>query len=228
MSRTWGVDIHPGYQASFDFRRARRAGYRFAIVKASEGTRYVPHGFASYYRRGRDAGLQMGGYHFLDGAGGSGEAQGRHFLDTMKSVGGVGGELVAVDFEDYGNRSPSNEQLKDFIRYVKNHTNNHAVIVYSTVGFWNGGAPTGDFDKYGGDLAWEARVWSNSERRRFPKRFYKRWLRWYKNQSPRGLGGRAAKMRQFTWGGRVGGLYVDTDCFEGSLDDLKKLTTRRR
>jgi hypothetical protein len=33
-------------------------------------------------------------------------------------------------------------------------------------------------------------------------------------------------MVQFTWGGYVGGLYVDTDCFGSSMEYLKKLTAR--
>lgn len=226
MSTTFGVDLHPGYQASFDFKRARRAGYRFAFVKASEGTNYVPTGFVDYFRRGVGAGLIMGGYHFLDGHDGTGRQQALHFLNTMEKVDGVRNRLVAVDFEAYGNRTPSNEQLSEFVRTVKNETADHAVIIYSGTAFWNGGDSSGAFEHYGADAAWEARVWTTTEKRLFPKRFYKQWLRWYQQQSPRGLGGQPAKFHQFTWGGRVGGLYVDTDAYRGGVDDLMKLTTR--
>jgi len=228
MTTTFGVDLHPGYQASFDFKRAHRAGYRFAFVKASEGSHYVPNGFVEYFKRGVGAGLIMGGYHFLDGHGGTGRQQALHFLETMHKVGEFPGYLIAADFENYGNRSPSNEQLAEFVRTVKDQTNNHAVIIYSTASFWNGGDSSGAFEHYGADAAWEARVWSTDERRVFPKRFYKRWLKWYQQQSPRGLGGMPAKFHQFTWGGRVGGLYVDTDAYRGGIDDLLKLTTRVR
>jgi GH25 family lysozyme M1 (1,4-beta-N-acetylmuramidase) len=226
MSPIFGVDLHPGYQASFDFKRAKRAGYRFAFVKASEGSHYVPEGFGEYFRRGAGAGLVMGGYHFLDGHGGTGRQQALHFLNTMDKVGGVHGKLIAVDFEDYGNRDPSNQQLAECVRTIKDQTNEHAVIIYSIARFWDGGDASGAFEHYEADAAWEARVWYDDERRRFPRRFYKKWLDWYHDQSPRGLGGKPARFHQFTWGGRVGGLYVDTDAFRGDMDDLLKLTTR--
>ena len=144
----------------------------------------------------------------------------------MDKVGGVENYLIAADFEDYGNLDPSNDQLETFVSRVKNQTGGHPVIIYSTVGFWNGQDPSGDFDKYGADAAWEARVWSATEKRAFPKRFYPRWLRWYEQQTPRGLGGERSKFLQFTWGGRVGGLYVDTDVFRGSMDELRRLTVK--
>ncbi len=221
----YGVDLHPGYQPAFDFAKARRQGYKFAFVKASEGSHYVPDNFSGYFNRGKQAGLMMGFYHFLDGNGGSGRAQADHFLDVVHRNGGAKGRLLCVDFEAYGNRTPGNTQLEDFCNYVKAHTDNHKLIIYSGSAFWNGGDSSGPFTKYNADVAWEARVWTTTEKRLYPKHFYsKQWLPWYKRQSPRGLGGRAAKFRQFTWGGRVGGLYVDTDAFEGSMEDLARLT----
>ncbi len=224
----FGVDVHPGYQPQFDFAKAKRQGYKFAFVKASEGTSYVPHGFSNYFARGRKSGLQMGMYHFLDGNGGSGRAQADHFLEVVRHNGGPKGVMLCVDFENYGNRSPSNQQLEDFIRYVKKHTNDHKVIVYSTTSFWNGGDSTGPWGKHtaGAEVAWEARVWTTTEKRSWPKRFYSNsWLPWHNRQKPNGLGGKWPKLVQFTWGGRVGGLYVDTNCFRGTPEELKRLAT---
>ncbi|MDQ3704211.1 MAG: glycoside hydrolase family 25 protein [Chloroflexota bacterium] len=225
MSTIFGVDLHPGYQPSFNFAQANRQGYKFAIIKASQGASYVPAGFSEYFKRTSEHMKVAGFYHFLE-RGTSGASQAEHFLNVVNRNGGAQGRLLAADFEDYGNRDPSNEQLKDFVRTVKAQTNNHAVFIYSTVGFWYGGIPSGNFEAYGADAAWEARVWYAEERRRFPKLFYRKWLSWYQKQNPRGLGGHPAEMLQFTWGGNVGGLYVDTDAFRGSMDDLMKLTTR--
>lgn len=224
--KVFGVDVHPGYQAQFDFKRARRQGYRFAFIKATEGTKFVPTGLKDYARKCRNAGLVTGYYHFLDGNGGSGRAQADHFLDTVRRIDKTEGRLLCVDFESYGNRSPSNAQLEDFCRYVKKHTNDHNLVIYSTASFWNGGDSTGPWGKHtgGADVAWEARVWTVDEKRRWPKVFYRKWLPWYKRQHPRGLGGKAAKFLQFTWGGYVGGLYVDTDVFRGTMQELLRLT----
>jgi hypothetical protein len=223
--KCFGVDIHPVYQRLFDFKRARRAGYRYAIVKASQGDKYVPSGFRDFFKRGEAAGLLMGAYVFLE-RGPSGRAQAEHFLEVLDRVGGVRNKLICVDFESYGDGgklSPTNEQLFSCNTALQKELRpDQELGIYSTVGFWNGGDPSGPFAQYKADYAWEARVWSGAEKRWFPKRFYPRWRRWYMNQSPRGLGGQAARMRQFTWGGHVGGLFVDTDCWEGDFASLQR------
>lgn len=221
---SFGVDLHPGYQPSFSPRAAFDEGVEFAFVKTSQGARYVPEGFRDYFLRVEDE-IGFGGfYHFIE-AGPPGRRQAEHFLETAETAGGVDGRLVAVDFEDYGNRGPSNEQLYAFTNALKNYTNGHQVLAYSTRLFWDGGVPSGDLDEYDLDAAWEARVWTNTERRPRPKRFYaQQWLPWYDAQPDKGFGGRDDPLlRQFTWGAYFGGLYVDGDACK-DLDVLKTMT----
>lgn len=224
--RVFGLDLHPVYQRLFDFKRAYRAGFRFVIIKASQGDRYVPAGFRDFVLKAEDAGFLVGYYPFLE-RGPSGANQAEHFLDTVDRVGGIARRLVAVDFERYGDNgvlSPTNEQLYSCNSFLSKHlTGTQELGIYSTYDFWSTGDPSGPFAQYKAGWAWEARVWYNEEKRRFPRLFYRRWKKWYEHpdQAPRGLGGKNARMRQYTWGGYAGGLWVDTDCWEGTLDSLK-------
>ena len=59
-----GIDISR-YQGNIDFGAARRAGTRFAFIKATEGGDYVDPAFASNWRRSAEAGMVRGAYHFM-------------------------------------------------------------------------------------------------------------------------------------------------------------------
>lgn len=220
----FGVDLHPGYQSSFNFQDAAKDGCEFAFIKTSQGANYIPGGLRDYVKRAEDAGLLVGAYHFLE-YGIPGADQAEHFLSVVRANGGADGRLLAVDFEDYGNLDPTNGQLYAFIRRVKRETNAHPIICYTTYNYWHGGTPSGPPGPYGIDAMWEAAVWYTSERRPNPKTFYeKQWLSWYRGQERLDFPDVPTPFRQFTWGGKCGGLYVDCDAFEGSLADLKQLT----
>ena len=134
----FGVDLHPGYQASFDFPLAKKEGVKFAYVKTSQGTHYVPHGFGKYFARAENSIEIPGFYHFLEGRAGSGSEQAEHFLSVIDKNGGHEGRGLAVDFEDYGNRDPSNAQLLNFDRVVARETGKRP-LVYSTLHFLDRG-----------------------------------------------------------------------------------------
>ncbi len=218
----FGCDLHATYQRGFDFARAAKQGYKFAIHKTSQGLGYVPSGFVDFFRRSENNLPVSGFYHFLDSTS-SGTAQAHHFLETIARVGGAQGRLLAVDFEAYGDLSASNQHLEDFIREVKASTNNHAIILYSSVNFWNSGTPSGTLSRYGADATWEAR-YPDMFKHRTPKLYYQAMRRWYGWNV--GFGGVRPLLWQFTSTGLVGGQYVDVNACRGSMDDLMKLTTR--
>ncbi len=221
-SPVYGLDLHAEYQRGFDFARAAKEGYKFAIHKTSQGLGYVPSGFADFFRRSDNSLSVSGFYHFLE-RGSSGVAQADHFIDTMARVGGPSGRLVAVDFEAYGDLSPTNEQLEDFIRRVKARTNNHAIILYSSVSFWNSGTPSGSLSRYGADVTWEAR-YPDMLKHRAPKLYYQAMRRWYGWNV--GFGGVKPWFWQFTSTGLVSGQYVDVNAYRGDMGGLMALTTR--
>lgn len=224
----FGVDVHPQYQDNIDFREVASDGYKFAFVKASQGDTGIPPGFLDYFSRADKAVEVAGFYHFLD-ATMNGAAQANMFINAIRRAGGSQNRLLAVDFEPYRgdgwNFDPTNGHLKSFISRVKELTDGHPVICYTMHSYWNSGVPSGDPAQYDIDAMWEAQVWYTQEQRRWPKAFYENtWKPWYAER-PRLMYEHAPTLfRQFTWGGHVGGLYVDTDAFEGDMDDLKRLT----
>ncbi|MCF6301811.1 MAG: glycoside hydrolase family 25 protein [Devosiaceae bacterium] len=59
-----GIDISR-YQGDVDFRAVKRAGTRFAFIKATEGGDYLDPAFARNWAASADAGLVRGAYHFM-------------------------------------------------------------------------------------------------------------------------------------------------------------------
>lgn len=220
----FGVDVHPQFQPGFNFDQADKDGCTFAFVKASQGDTGVPPGFDAYFARAASNMQVVGMYHFLDSTM-SGADQADMFVNVVRRNGGAAGKLLAVDFETYGNASPTNGNLSGFVKRFKSLTGGHPIICYSNYNFWNSGTPTGNPADYNIDALWEAQVFSVNEQRNDPEGFYRnQWLPWYRQQRRLSFNSVPTPFRQFTWGGLVGGLHVDTDAFEGSIDDLKRLT----
>jgi len=73
-----GVDVssfqHPG-GAAINWRSVARAGYRFAFIKATEGTYYVSTNFRADAAAAKAAGLLVAAYHFANPERSSGTAQ---------------------------------------------------------------------------------------------------------------------------------------------------------
>ncbi len=215
------VDVHPEYQAGFDFAEARRQGYVAAIVKASQGGSFVPGGLQAFVRRAQNSGLIVGLYHFLE-AGPSGREQAAHFLRTAGKAGGPGGKVLCVDFEHYAGGSPSNAQLEGFVAEVKRRTG-QPVVLYTNKGFWEGGYPSGSFRRYGADALWVAR-YANLDRQPRPRAHYQEIRGW--SGAWESVGGRASDAWQFTSTGLVGGQYVDVNAWRHSLQELRDLAKK--
>lgn len=223
-SPVYGVDVHPVYQDGFAFGKAKQQGYGYAWVKASQADSYRPDGFIRMCKT-VPTDMQLGFYHFLDRTA-TGEEQALWFLECVRlhvRTKLLQGVMLAVDFEGYADLTATNTQLKDFISVVKRHTDNHAVVLYSGVNFWNSGTPTGAFSQYGADVAWEAR-YPDMLKHRFPKMYYQAVRRWYGWNTS--LGGTRAHFWQFTSRGRVANMNVDVNAFRGTVTDLKALSGR--
>lgn len=94
-----GIDIssHNGY---IDFSRVKRAGYDFAIIKATEGTDFKDAMFVDNLRRARQAGLKVGAYHFFR-FDTDGELQAINLLHSLRNR--RFDFPVVVDIERFGN-----------------------------------------------------------------------------------------------------------------------------
>jgi GH25 family lysozyme M1 (1,4-beta-N-acetylmuramidase) len=223
------IDAHPEFQLNLDFERAAEEGYEGVLIKASQGSKFVPDGFASYFRRAREAMDICGVSHFLDGTA-PGRAQSDHFLSTVDKVGGPDGKIIAVDFEDE-TPPPTNRILHDFIESLRRHIPRRPVLVYSNQGFWNGGRPSGALSRYGENLiAWDSQ-YLEMDKHDLPMRYYREvanvpriWRRfdlsvpWSEK-----WGSVRPLLWQFTSSGLVaGGQHMDVNAFRG---DRRRLGT---
>ncbi len=219
---TFFVDVHPEYQRGLDFRRVGELGYAAAIVKASQGGSYVPTGLREYFARAKGSGLIPGLYHFLD-ATAPGVVQAQHFARTIASVGGPEGKILAVDFEDYGDASPSNGHLSTFVAQLRRAIGDHPIVLYTAKSFWEGGDPSGPFTRYGCDALWSAR-YADMVKHDRPREHYGRIKDWGWDS----VGGKTSDAWQFTSTGLVAGQYIDVNAFDGTRAELMALAKAGR
>ena len=224
------IDAHPEFQSELNFERAAREGYVGALIKTSQGSKFVPKGFANYYRGVRDAMDISGVYHFLDGTA-TGRAQADHFLSTIERVGGPDGMIIAVDFEDES-PPPTNHILEHFIEALRRHIPTRPILVYSNKNFWNEGKPSGALSRYGENLiAWDS-AYLEEKHHDHPMRYYREvanvpriWRKWDLSVPwSEKWGSVRPLMWQFTSSGLVAGRYhMDVNAFRGDRRRLKTL-----
>ena len=61
--QVFGIDVS-FYQKGIDFAKAKKEGVKYAIIKATEGN-FVDPCFEDNYKRAKEAGLEVGAYHYL-------------------------------------------------------------------------------------------------------------------------------------------------------------------
>jgi GH25 family lysozyme M1 (1,4-beta-N-acetylmuramidase) len=230
----FGIDVHPEYQKGLDFERAKAQGYEYAFIKASEGpyrdgTVNIPSGFKDFVNRAKASGMITGYYHFLVQSNssdhvGSGRVQADLFLRTIEDVGGIDDRLLCVDFEAYNPPhaylTPSNATLESFIESLRKRVGDHPIVLYAGRGFWNGGTPSGAFDQYGADVAWDA-MYRDMDLHVDPKVYYQE-IRAHGWGEP--WGGVTPMFWQFTSAGRVARMHIDVNAYRGTREQLEALT----
>lgn len=112
MTELRGIDIsawqhddagHP--QINFD--QVKEAGFKFVIIKATQGLTYQNPHFASDFDLAKEAGLLVGAYHFAWPQMGSGEAEANYALSfTAKHELDLG---ITLDLEVWGDMPPNSD-----------------------------------------------------------------------------------------------------------------------
>lgn len=126
--RGFDISAHNGY-ANLD--AARRAGYDFVFLKASEGAEMRDANFALNYQKARHAGLRVGAYHYFrfdrDGV--------DQANNLLRAVGPRSLDLgLAIDVEDAGNaRGVPVDSVKARLQLMIEYLNlrGHRVTLYS-------------------------------------------------------------------------------------------------
>jgi lysozyme len=209
-----GVDLSDG-QGTIDWAKARAAGVRFGIVKASQGTYNTQSLFAANWSGMKAAGVIRGAYHFFDPTE-DGVAQAKHFLAVMGAL--SAGDLppmLDIECPDGDNAclgwsggtgaaaaATIRQRMMDFLNYVQSATGRKPLIYTFGSYFSSSGVATTGLQGYPLNIAYP----TTSSCFNVPSP----WT--------------AATMWQYSWTGSVSGIpgQVDRDRFLGDIDALEQ------
>ncbi|MGD2250120.1 MAG: lectin-like protein [Candidatus Methanofastidiosia archaeon] len=126
---TDGIDVSH-WQGSINWSQVYGGGYRFAFIKASEGTSYTDSKFTTNMSGALSAGLYPGPYHFAHPDSYSATAEAAHFVDVAGDYMTNGYLRPALDLEDGASLSTTalTDWVIDFMTYVENETGVEPVI----------------------------------------------------------------------------------------------------
>jgi len=130
-----GYDVSH-HQGAFDHARAKREGFDFCIVKATEGTTFRDPLFSQNWRQLGETGVARGAYHFGRPGSNSAAVEASHYLE----VAGLGEDDIRpiLDLEAFGNEALGPSALGDWvgewIEEVRAATGKRAIIY--TRRFW--------------------------------------------------------------------------------------------
>ena len=125
-----GIDVSE-WQGNIDFQQVKDAGIEAVYIRSSEGSDYVDHYFEENYEKARQAGLNIGFYHYVTARTvEEGREEARFFASVVSSK-----EIdlrLAMDFESFENLSV--EQINDisevFLTTLEEVTGKE-VVIYS-------------------------------------------------------------------------------------------------
>lgn len=154
-----GVDVSV-WTGKISWAKVRKAGMRFAIIKATQGVTLVDSLLAYHAAAVRSNGIVPGAYHFFDYRKGvDGVAQADHFIDAADAAGLIDGALPpAVDIECYGSLgwavwSSVVPELRAFVDRVYERTG-RLPLLYTSQHMWS--QVTGGADGFGDLPLWVA------------------------------------------------------------------------
>jgi lysozyme len=201
-----GIDVS-AYQGDIDWEKVSDQGFRFAYIKATEGTNFVDKKFKTNWRAAKKAGLYRGAYCFIS-LNKSGAKQAEHFLKTVPDDDDA--LPPVIDFELYGaylSNPPTQAQvdqiLKPVIQKLKAKTGK-TPIIYTNYNTYNQYIKNG----YKGIAIWICDL---------------------SNTSPKLSGGHHWVFWQHTQRAFIGGIsdsserqFVDLDIYNGNFKQFKQ------
>ena len=198
-----GVDVS-SYQLEIDWEGLEEEGYKFAFIKATEGSSHVDERFEYNWEEANDTGMRVGAYHFLSYDTG-GRSQAENFIDTVDSRWGMLPPVVDVEFYgEYAEKHPGKKKLRKTLDIVLEELEAHygmKPIIYTNTHIY-GDYLSGHYDDYD--------VWISA------------------HDIPEALeDGREWTFCQYTFSGESanvadGKKHVDLNVFCGSSWDLRK------
>ncbi|GHP12954.1 hypothetical protein YK48G_03790 [Lentilactobacillus fungorum] len=136
MAYPRGIDISSYQASSLAFMQTKKQqGARFAIVKLTEGTRYLNPKASAQITNGLKVFNSVGVYHFFHGYG---LAEAKHFLGGIKAFGLDTSTVLAIDVEASDLPTSTTSQVNVFLKYLIAHGYKH-VITYGSASWFNTG-----------------------------------------------------------------------------------------
>ncbi len=132
-----GVDVSH-WQGDIDWNQVYQDGYRFAFVKATEGTNYVDSKFEDNMNNGSSAGLYMGAYHFAHPDSNSANNEADFFISVITPYLKNGYLVPVLDLEDGSSlgKSALSQWVNDFMNRIYEKTGLTG-IVYTNSNYAN-------------------------------------------------------------------------------------------
>lgn len=160
-----GVDVaafqHPNGEP-IDWAQVAAAGYKYAFIKATEGSYYINPYYASDRAQAEAAGIIVAGYHFANPSYSSGALQADYALNASDYA--ADGQtlpfIVDLEYDPYSSNecyglSPAQmvSWIGAFTAEIKRRTG-QTTIIYTTADWWN--KCTGSSTAFGADPVWVA------------------------------------------------------------------------
>ncbi|MBD0318854.1 MAG: glycoside hydrolase family 25 protein [Gemmatimonadetes bacterium] len=198
--RVPGIDVSH-HQGTINWTAVKRAGIRFAFIKATEGGDWTDPAFAGNWRRAREAGVMRGAYHYYRPQTHS-AVQARHFLRRVSVGRSDLPPVLDVEATDGVSNATLRRGVRNWLRTVEAETGKRPII-YVSRRF----APrlAAEFSDYP--------LWIADYRGGAPAvpRGWRRWTFWQHSER-----------------GRVSGIRtpVDRNWFRGTLEELRRFAHR--
>jgi lysozyme len=198
-----GIDA-ARFQDHIDWRRAKRAGVRFAFVKATEGGDLLDVEFSTHLNGALRAGVPVGAYHFYYFCTPA-RVQARWFIRHVPKRSGMLPPVLDLEWNHHSptcqhrpNGAQVRKQAKIFLRILENHYGQRPII-YTTPGF---DRDTGITRLKGYDF----------------------WLRSTAKTPAQVYPGKSWRFWQYTGTGLIPGItgHVDINVFNGSRADWRR------
>jgi len=112
-----GVDVS-SYQGEVDWDTLSEQNISFAYIKATEGSSYKDDRFDYNWKNASECSLRIGAYHFFS-FDSSGEAQAKHFINTVTAVDDMLPPVIDVEY--YGNfHTEEDIVVSDIVKELRN------------------------------------------------------------------------------------------------------------
>lgn len=203
-----GVDVS-AYQPDFDFASARREGFDFAIVKATEGSTWRSPNYRDQMARARAAGMIVAAYHYVRGEDVRGQLAN---IERMVEP----GTPVVLDVETGAGDPASVKRLLDAVRAARFPSN----LIYVPHWYWTSHWGRPDLRSWGLAGNWHSE---------YPDKVVRRldgFRNWIATRFDRTVGGLPTVVMQFAETLAVANYpngRIDGNAFRGSREELAAL-----